>query len=111
MDRTTEANSYHIHPFLHSFSNHLSTENLLRRISIPDICPSEVLSPGSGEFSLVAGDFEDIYGSTEEKGRWSGVVTCFFIDCVGQVTCSMFQTGHHRREWNQLISAIRLETC
>jgi len=72
---------------------------------IPDICPAEVLGDGTGgEFSLVAGDFEEIYGSkhwgpasiadrmagveedeggdVDQKRRWGAVVTCFFIDTV-----------------------------
>jgi len=59
----------------------LTTTNLLRGVNIPDICPSDVLG-GGGEFSLAAGDFGEIYSGEEEKGKWAGVVTCFFIDCV-----------------------------
>ena len=50
-------------------------------MNIPDVCPSQVLG-GGGEFSLAAGDFGEIYSGDEEKGKWAGVVTCFFIDCV-----------------------------
>ena len=38
-----------------------------------------------GAFSLVAGDFEELYGSEGDEGKrgaWGAVVTCFFIDCV-----------------------------
>ena len=31
---------------------------------------------------MAAGDFGEIYSGDEEKGKWAGVVTCFFIDCV-----------------------------
>lgn len=91
---TTSPCSYAIHPFLHSFSNHTTTHNLLRRVLIPDVCPSDVLGGGQGgDFSLVAGDFEETYGpqnwdaedDTEhgaQRGKWGAVVTCFFIDCV-----------------------------
>jgi carnosine N-methyltransferase len=90
LNQTTSPFSNLIFPNLHSFSNHPTTsEHLLRRVLIPDIVPSEVLGDGSGEFSLVAGDFEEIYGTGDEgedgegqKGQWGGVVTCFFIDCV-----------------------------
>jgi carnosine N-methyltransferase len=92
MPRTTEAKSHRIHPYLHSFSNHLTTPNLLRSVQIPDVCPANVLGNGlGGPFSLVAGDFEDIYGApggeAEEghKGKWAAVVTCFFIDCVSSL--------------------------
>ncbi|WVQ85832.1 hypothetical protein IAT38_008000 [Cryptococcus sp. DSM 104549] len=111
LNNTTERNSHHIFPFLHSFSNHPTTEHhLLRRVSIPDVAPTDVLIPGlSGPFSLVAGDFEDVYGpkgwgegevkkrsdddeggeyedgDVDQRGRWGAVVTCFFIDCARNV--------------------------
>lgn len=62
------------------------------------MCPADVLGEGrGGAFSLVAGDFEEVYGPDHweagmpaegdeegqgQRGRWGGVVTCFFIDCV-----------------------------
>lgn len=83
---------------------------MLRPVSIPDICPRTVLeAKGGGPFSLIAGDFEEIYGvaldedddggssaadagdgvtdqaKTKQKGQWGAVVTCFFIDCVSVV--------------------------
>nr|XP_019000724.1 uncharacterized protein I203_06769 [Kwoniella mangroviensis CBS 8507]OCF64185.1 hypothetical protein I203_06769 [Kwoniella mangroviensis CBS 8507] len=83
LNHTTHRHSHTIYPYLHSFSNHLSTmHNLLLRVQIPDICPSDVLGNGQGgAFSLVAGDFEEIYGPC----RWGAVVTCFFIDCARNV--------------------------
>ncbi|WVR08449.1 hypothetical protein IAU60_005504 [Kwoniella sp. DSM 27419] len=107
LNSTTRRHSHAIYPFLHSFSNHLSTmHNLLHRVQIPDVCPADVLGNGKGgEFSLVAGDFEEIYGpkswklphesipdgqwadegKVNQKGRWGAVVTCFFIDCARNV--------------------------
>ena len=90
--RTTHRFSHTIYPYLHSFSNHPSTlHNLLRRVRIPDTCPADVLGGGQGgAFSLVAGDFEEIYGEEHwdgvdgQRGHWGAVVTCFFIDCVSQ---------------------------
>lgn len=82
-DRTTKPNYHYLHPFLHSFSNHLTTQHLLKRIHVPDICPADVLGDGSGgEFSMVAGDFEEIYSDEAQHGQWSSVVTCFFVDTV-----------------------------
>ncbi|KAI5986007.1 hypothetical protein EDC04DRAFT_2913552 [Pisolithus marmoratus] len=49
-----------IYPYIHSFSNVLPRETLLKAVTIPDVLPSD-LPPGSN-FSLVAGDFEEIYG-------------------------------------------------
>lgn len=52
---------------------------------MPDVLPAEILGR---DFSLVAGDFEEVYGkdSDEEEpqhGLWDAVVTCFFLDTVG----------------------------
>lgn len=70
----------------------------MRSVRIPDVVPSEILSDiVPGGFSLVAGDFEEVYGplqwhdrettddeedegNVNQRGRWSAVVTCFFID-------------------------------
>ncbi|KAK8850361.1 hypothetical protein IAR55_004279 [Kwoniella newhampshirensis] len=106
LNHTIHRNSHSIYPYLHSFSNHLSTmHNLLLRVQIPDVCPSDVLGQGKGgNFSLVAGDFEEIYGpqswdlpihseeaedmeegKVNQKGRYGAVVTCFFLDCARNV--------------------------
>ncbi|KAG6908373.1 hypothetical protein DXG01_004871 [Tephrocybe rancida] len=69
-----------------SFSNVHSRQAMLQAISIPDVLPS-ALPPGSN-FSLVAGDFEEIYGvdtdpEEPQAGEWDAILTCFFIDTVG----------------------------
>lgn len=111
--RSTTVGEHTIFPWLHSFSNHVSTEhNLLRSVRVPDVVPSDILG-GRGGFSLVAGDFEEVYGPTHwfdpdhddgdgdangydaeedeesghvnQRGRWGAVVTCFFIDTARNV--------------------------
>ena len=68
-----------------------SEASILRSVTIPDVLPSDL--PENSDFSLVAGDFEEIYGISDEdalkdetkepqEGRWHAVVTCFFIDTV-----------------------------
>lgn len=73
---------------------------------VPDVVPADILAGITpGNFSLVAGDFEEIYGPTHwftpqssgsesddeeagrvnQRGRWSAVVTCFFIDTARSV--------------------------
>ncbi|KAI0672280.1 N2227-domain-containing protein [Trametes maxima] len=84
LNRTDEVNKHTIYPYVHSFSNIANNEGLLRPISIPDVLPSS-LPPGS-DFSLVAGDFEEIYGAEDgddaepQVEQWDAVLTCFFID-------------------------------
>lgn len=77
-----------IYPYVHSLSNIPNRAAMLKRVQIPDILPSD-LPPGSS-FSLVAGDFEEVYGLQDgdadpdepSAGLWDAVLTCFFIDTV-----------------------------
>jgi hypothetical protein len=70
---------------------------MLKRVQIPDVLPSD-LPPGSN-FSLVAGDFEEVYGQQDGEtdpnepsaGLWDAVLTCFFIDTV--TTLSLLHRG------------------
>lgn len=101
--RSTHPNAHVLFPWLHSFSNHLTTgNNLLRSVLIPDVVPADILQGRpEGAFSLVAGDFEEVYGpqhwgegsgggsdeanDADQRGRWGAVVTCFFIDTARNV--------------------------
>jgi carnosine N-methyltransferase len=65
---------------------------MLKRVQIPDVLPSD-LPPGSN-FSLVAGDFEEVYGRQQggeadpdepSAGLWDAVLTCFFIDTAKNI--------------------------
>jgi len=86
--RIRTINQHTIYPYIHSFSNATSPQSLLRGVSFPDILPSS-LPPGS-KFSMVAGDFEEIFGVHEdpekdEREQWDAVLTCFFIDTVSLI--------------------------
>jgi len=89
LNRTESIGEHTIYPYIHSFSNIPSKEALLRPVKIPDVLPSD-LPPGA-DFSLVAGDFEEIYGAedTDESephaGQWDAVLTCFFIDTAKNI--------------------------
>ncbi|TFY80859.1 hypothetical protein EWM64_g3160 [Hericium alpestre] len=90
LNRTDAVNQHTIYPYVHSFSNLRSKDALLRPVKIPDILPSDLL-PGSN-FSLVAGDFEEIYGMQDESdanephsGQWDAILTCFFIDTAKNI--------------------------
>ncbi|KAI5808498.1 N2227-like protein-domain-containing protein [Peziza echinospora] len=100
-----------ISPWCHSFSNHVSRADVVRRVEIPDIFPSEILlgssSSSDGDdaeeeeqeedydetssdipaarFSMVAGDFTDSYSGPESAGEFDVVATVFFIDTAGDV--------------------------
>ncbi|KAI8993126.1 N2227-like protein-domain-containing protein [Pilobolus umbonatus] len=84
LNRMTKENEYSIYPFIHSFSNIKSDEHQLAPILIPDTLPANL--PATVDFSMVAGDFIEVYGSQDiNKGAWDVVVTCFFIDTAKNI--------------------------
>ncbi|KAF5366124.1 hypothetical protein D9757_010946 [Collybiopsis confluens] len=85
--RTEQPQMHTIYPYVHSFSNLPDRPSLLRSVAIPDVVPT--LTRGSS-FSLVAGDFEEIYGGEShpdepQHGLWDAVMTCFFIDTAKNI--------------------------
>ncbi|KAJ6621039.1 N2227-domain-containing protein [Mycena sp. CBHHK59/15] len=87
LNQTTAINAHTIYPYVHSFSNIPSQEAMLRPISIPDVLPSGLLD--GSDFSLVAGDFEEIYGANNpdepQSDQWGAILTCFFIDTAKNI--------------------------
>ncbi|KAI0074325.1 N2227-domain-containing protein [Panus rudis PR-1116 ss-1] len=88
LNRTKEINQHTIYPYIHTFSNMPNKTALLRPITIPDVNPSDL--PPQANFSLVAGDFEEIYGTESDEdepqaGQWDAILTCFFIDTAKNI--------------------------
>ncbi|KAJ6462279.1 N2227-like protein-domain-containing protein [Mycena vitilis] len=88
LNRTSAINAHTIYPYIHSFSNVGSHSAMLRPITIPDVLPAGL--PEGVDFSLIAGDFEEIYGaesdpSEPQSGQWDAVLTCFFIDTAKNI--------------------------
>ncbi|KAF8830345.1 hypothetical protein HHX47_DHR2000643 [Lentinula edodes] len=86
-ERTERPNMHTIYPYVHSFSNVPDRTSMLRPITIPDVYPT---LPSGSVFSLVAGDFEEIYGGESDPnepqaGLWDAVMTCFFIDTAKNI--------------------------
>jgi carnosine N-methyltransferase len=90
-----------IYPYVHSLSNLPNRAAMLKRVQIPDVLPSD-LPPGSN-FSLVAGDFEEVYGRQQggeadpdepSAGLWDAVLTCFFIDTVTALSLAPRSDSH-----------------
>lgn len=83
LNRTSEPFSHSIYPYVHTFSNAYDRQSILREIKIPDV---KVEIRNGTRFELVAGDFEEIYGSPDSEedevhaGQFDAVLTCFFID-------------------------------
>ncbi|CAO3652071.1 unnamed protein product [Cunninghamella echinulata] len=84
LNKIGEESKYKIYPFVHSFSNLPTSESQLTPISIPDIIPGQDLNPNV-DFSMVAGDFLEVYTTEENQNAWDCVVTCFFIDTAKNI--------------------------
>ncbi|KAI0249309.1 N2227-domain-containing protein [Lactifluus subvellereus] len=91
LNRTQQVHQHTIYPYAHSLSNVPNRAAILKRVQIPDVLPSD-LPPGSN-FSLVAGDFEEVYGQQDGEadpnepsaGLWDAILTCFFIDTAKNI--------------------------
>ncbi|KAI0698982.1 N2227-domain-containing protein [Cerioporus squamosus] len=98
LNRTEQVDQHTIYPYVHSFSNNPNNDALLRPITIPDVLPSSL--PDGSDFSLVAGDFEEIYGGLDDdpsephSGQWDAVLTCFFIDTAKNIV-NYLRIIHH----------------
>ena len=73
---------------------------MLKRVQIPDVLPSDL--PTGSNFSLVAGDFEEVYGQQDGEtdpnepsaGQWDAILTCFFIDTVSVLSLTPWNKPH-----------------
>lgn len=65
LNRISAPEEFSIYPFIHSFSNIRDTEQQLAPIKIPDVLPSSL--PPTADFSMVAGDFIEVYGDNDKS--------------------------------------------
>lgn len=96
-----------IYPWVGSTVNVKRVEDANQSVLVPDINPGELIYPhDAGDlnpvFSVAAGDFVQLYGPASpcgswHKGKWSAVVTCFFIDTAPNVI-DYVKTIHHMLE-------------
>ncbi|KAF7667890.1 hypothetical protein LDENG_00042380 [Lucifuga dentata] len=80
LNRCDKVNSLTLYPWIHQFSNNKKSSDQRRSISFPDINPQSL--PPNSDFSMVAGDFLEVYSDSES---WDCVATCFFIDTAHNV--------------------------
>jgi len=83
LNKTAQIKQHTFHPYVHSFSNAPNKHSILQAVSIPDVNPSDL--PQGSDFSLVAGDFEEIFGNSDQEGEWNAILTCFFIDTAKNI--------------------------
>ncbi|KAI9295809.1 N2227-domain-containing protein [Neoconidiobolus thromboides FSU 785] len=83
LNKSHQIECYDLYPYVTNFSNHLSIEDLIKGIKVPDILPHGLLP--NVDFSMAAGDFVEVYTKEEQLESWNSVVTCFFIDTAKNV--------------------------
>ncbi|KAJ3415788.1 hypothetical protein HDV05_004060 [Chytridiales sp. JEL 0842] len=74
---------FEIYPWIHTFSNTPTSLDQLSPVLIPDVAPGGI--PRSADFSMVAGDFLEVYTDPSQLGVWDSVVTCYFIDTAKNI--------------------------
>eukprot|EP01059_Diplonema_ambulator_P023688 TRINITY_DN39232_c0_g1_i1.p1 TRINITY_DN39232_c0_g1~~TRINITY_DN39232_c0_g1_i1.p1 ORF type:complete len:391 (+),score=44.47 TRINITY_DN39232_c0_g1_i1:54-1226(+) len=80
-----------IYPYVDQSINVFQRYEQFRQVLIPDLCPAEAIEEledqglAKGDFSMVAGDFLEVYNAPHERGSWGAVVTCFFIDTAHNI--------------------------
>ncbi|XP_037633266.1 carnosine N-methyltransferase isoform X2 [Sebastes umbrosus] len=80
LNRCEKVNSLTLYPWIHQFSNNKKSADQTRPIIFPDVNPQSL--PLDADFSMVAGDFVEVYSESES---WDCVATCFFIDTAHNV--------------------------
>lgn len=80
LNSTTKVEEFSIFPHIDQVANVWRFRDQCRKISIPDVFPRSL--PENSNFSMVAGDFLDVY---TDPGSWDVVVTCFFIDTAKNI--------------------------
>jgi len=79
----SEPRQFRIYPWIHSFSNTEKVKHQIAPVDIPDVLPGNI--PVNTNFSMVAGDFLEVYGAPGYKEYWDGIVTCFFMDTAKNI--------------------------
>lgn len=66
LNQTSQAEEFELYPWIHSFSNHTCTDHVMQRITVPDVVPGNI--PPLTDFSMIAGEFIQVYGGSSQKG-------------------------------------------
>ena len=109
--------AFEIYPYLTETTNVRSYKDLVKPVLVPDVEPIRMLFPNADgeegedqytgampDFSMAAGEFVSIYNSEQERGKWDGVASCFFLD-TASIVVEYLQTIHSMlREGGLLIN-------
>ena len=87
LNRCTQPGQFEIYPWSHSFANHRTSQHQFKRFRVPDeqVSGQSIDFAGGVEFSMTAGEFEEVYATQQEYGQWDALVSCFFIDTAHNI--------------------------
>lgn len=93
LNQLSGSHQYDLYPFALTFSNHVSRENQLKCVKIPDVHPGTELHCASHgmkthafeRMNMTAADFVVLYGDEKNSQRFDAVVTAFFLDTAPNV--------------------------
>jgi carnosine N-methyltransferase len=84
LNQPIEQESITIHPWIHQYSNIPSEAIQSKSFLVPDVVVSKNIDE-SIDFSMVGGDFIQIYGDSSQTSQWDVICTCYFIDTAKNV--------------------------
>ncbi len=109
LNQVDQVNQFDMYPFVHQHVNLMTASDQVRPVSIPDINPASInrtvksddvdnenvendekaaviaVTNPPADFSMVAGDFVEVYSDENYRESFDCVVTCFFIDTAKNV--------------------------
>lgn len=102
LNQTKSAEQFALYPFAFDFSNVISRQYQLKRVTIPDVHPGTELDNASqntsshafDRLSMTAADFVVLYRDEKHEGIFDAVATVFFVDTAPNVI-TYIQVIHH----------------
>ncbi len=92
LNETKETGQFTIAPWALNSSNHVSREDQLRTVTVPDVRPATELAKegpsnvsASERMSMSTGDFCVVYRRQDYAGEFDAVATVFFIDTAPNI--------------------------
>jgi carnosine N-methyltransferase len=90
---TTQAEQFELYPWIHGFSNHLSRQDQLQKVLVPDIHPATELQKVAADsekhtferMSFSSADFCVAYKEADSHESFHAVTSIFFIDTAPNV--------------------------
>ena len=88
LNHTIKGQQFDLYPFALDFSNVISREHQLKKVTVPDVHPGSALDDIDGHttvnaadrMSMTGADFVVLYGDEDHKDVFDAVVTVYFID-------------------------------